>query len=267
MSEPSKEAVARARKHYDDIVNCDDGQERGDAVRSLASTIQKLMDERDSAEGDYQRGYDKGQENACLGHEQEMHKIADALGLPRSNDWFPAIPQASDIVASIQKLMDERDAAEKRSASAMREHRRALAQQLEWAKSTYDVEMRARAEAAEKACNETEMRAIRAEVRAVELESSEFAANAERAAAEARLAECVREVWKAYSNCNNRPTIGEVLNKYTSATPPSPAGPDKTEHPDTIRLRAMISDLEEVSELDQPYHWVRDIIDKYESDK
>ena len=109
------------------------------------------------------------------------------------------------IAAALQKLMDERD------------------EQMEWAKSTY-AEMRQRAEAAEKRLE-------------IEREGYRDATEA-RQAAEARLAECVREV-RAYNTVMDGsrepwwPDLMDILDKYSpSATPPSPAAADRPEHPD-----------------------------------
>ncbi len=53
MSEPTEEAREAALSHWNDITNCCDGEERGDAMRSLVATLQRLMDERDAAEEKY----------------------------------------------------------------------------------------------------------------------------------------------------------------------------------------------------------------------
>jgi hypothetical protein len=111
----------------------------------------------------------------------------------------------SEIAAALQQLMDERD------------------EQMEWAKSTY-AEMRQRAEAAEKDAEKWRLSAGRCIVDAEN--------------AEARLAECVREV-RAYNTVMDGsrepwwPDLMDILDKYSpSATPPSPAAADKPSQAD-----------------------------------
>ncbi len=195
-----------------------------------------------------------------LGNEQcaELHIRAEAAEKER-DEMRAAFRTATN--NSYVSFRARAEAAEKNLA-AFRHDKDVLVSQLE-----------KRAEAAEKRASDVyelgrqaAQRANAAEARAAALsqdvnnvhgDAQRFAELAR--AAEARLAECVREVRECLRLYNSVPL--EVLDKYsTFAAAPSPAVPDKAEHPDTVRLAECVREVRE---------WVyynRNDIDGYERD-
>lgn len=189
---PSREAIQAAHELFPN--------EFDDRRNKVAAAPQKLMDERDS--------------------------LANALHsqCARAERAEQRAEAAEKEVTALEGRLDSGRYQRKVWKARAEAAEAKLAEQMEWAKSTY-AEMRQRAEAAEKALKDEQREGDRWYVKAK--------------AAEARLAECVREVREAVDAdvgaclMVDEETIYDILNKYSpSATPPSPAAADRPEHPD-----------------------------------
>jgi hypothetical protein len=241
---PSEEAMKLAY----DLTTSDYGQKR------VAAALQKLMDERDSLKS-----------ALVLQQEETDHQLQRAEAAEKERDI--ANKNAEDhghwcVSHKLRAEAAEKDAAEQRQLKCIALDRAEVAErritQLELDKYQLQQESDTRllrAEAAEKARQESAGTAARA--------------IAARNIAEARLAECVREVRAAKDHPEY---LGVILDKYSpsatpprpetfstkhlnamvfvdapsaSATTPRPLVTDTPEHPDTVRLRECLCEVQD----------------------